>query len=107
MENITKIMGQMQEAQAKVQEIQQKLVLIEAVGEAGAGAVKATVNGRKKIIKIDIDKAFIQPEEKEILQDLVIAAITLAMQNVEEKIHEEVKQHTAGILGSLPVDLLM
>jgi len=107
MEDLTKILGQMQEAQAKVQEIQQKLVQIQATGEAGAGAVKATVDGHKKVLKLDIDKEFMHPEEKEVLQDLIIAAITLATQAVEEKVKEEVKQSASGILGEIPMDLML
>ncbi|MFM2428314.1 MAG: hypothetical protein RL012_198 [Bacteroidota bacterium] len=107
MEDLTKILGQMQEAQAKVQEIQQKLAQIQATGEAGAGAVKATVDGHKKVLKLDIDKEFMHPEEKEVLQDLIIAAITLATQAVEEKVKEEVKQSASGILGEIPMDLML
>jgi DNA-binding YbaB/EbfC family protein len=107
MEDFTKIMSQMKEAQAKVQEIQQKLVHIQATGEAGAGAVKATVDGHKKILKLDIDTEFIRPEEKEVLQDLIIAAITLATQAVDEKVQGEVKQNASGILGGLPIDLML
>jgi nucleoid-associated protein EbfC len=107
MEDLTKMLGQMQEAQAKVQEIQQKLAQIQATGEAGAGAVKATVDGHKKVLKLDIDKEFMHPEEKEVLQDLIIAAITLATQAVEEKVKEEVKQSASGILGEIPMDLML
>lgn len=107
MENLTKMLGQMQEAQAKVQEIQQKLAQIQATGESGAGAVKATVDGHKKVLKLDIDKEFIHPEEKEVLQDLIIAAITLATQAVAEKVKEEVRQSASGILGEIPMDLML
>ena len=107
MEDLTKILGQMQKAQTKVQEIQQKLTKIHATGEAGAGAVKATVNGYKKVLKLDIDKEFMRPEEKEVLQDLIIAAITLATQAVTEKVKEEIEQSTAGIAGMLPMDFML
>jgi nucleoid-associated protein EbfC len=107
MEDFTKILGQMQEAQKKVQEIQQKLAQIQATGEAGAGAVKATVDGHKKVLKIDIDKEFMHPEEKEVLQDLIIAAITLATQAVAEKVKKEVKQSASGMLGEIPIDLML
>jgi len=99
MEDFTRMLGHMQEAQAKVQEIQQKLTQLQATGEAGAGAVKATVNGNKSVLKLDIDKEYINPGEKEMLQDLIIAAVNLANEAVEEKIQEEVKQSTAGMLG--------
>lgn len=107
MEDFTKIMSQMQEAQAKVQEIQQKLAHIQATGESGAGAVRVTVDARKKVLKLDIDTAFMHPEEKEVLQDLIIAAITLASQAVDEKVQDEVKQSTSGILKDLPIDLML
>ncbi len=99
----------MQEAQKKVQEIQQKLAQIQATGEAGAGAgaVKVTVDGHKKVLKLDIDKEFIHPEEKEVLQDLIIAAITLATQAVAEKVKEEMKQSASGILGEIPMDWML
>lgn len=107
MEDFTKMLGHMQEAQAKVQEIQQKLAQLQATGEAGAGAVQATVNGSKSVLRLDIDKEYINPDEKEMLQDLIIAAINLANKAVEEKIQEEVKQHTEGMLGGLPLDLML
>jgi len=107
MEDLTKMLGHMQEAQAKVQEIQQRLAHIKATGEAGAGAVKATVNGHKRVLTLDIDKDFICPEEKEVLQDLIIAAITLATHAVEDKVQEEVKQNASGILRDLPVDFML
>ncbi|MEM9416727.1 MAG: YbaB/EbfC family nucleoid-associated protein [Bacteroidota bacterium] len=104
MEDFTKMMGQMKEAQAKVQEMQQKFAQLQATGEAGAGAVKATVNGHKEVLGLDIDKEYIDPNDKEILQDLIVAAVNLANKAVEEKIQEEVKQHTQGMLGGLPID---
>ena len=107
MEDFTKMLGHMKEAQAKVQEIQQKLTHLRATGEAGAGAVKATVNGNKSVLKLDIDQEYIHPDEKEMLQDLIIAAVNLANKAVEEKIQEEVKQHTQGMLGGLPIDLML
>ncbi len=107
MEGFERILGQMREAQKKVQEIQQQLAQIQATGEAGAGAVKATVDGHKKVLKLDIDKEFIHPEEKEVLQDLIIAAITLATQAVAEKVKEEIKQSTPGMLDGIPMDWML
>jgi len=107
MEDVTKILGQMQKAQAKVQEIEQKLAQIQATREAGAGAVKATVDGHKKVLKLDIDKDFIRPDEKEVLQDLIIAAITLATQAVTEKVKEEIEQSAVGLGSALPMDFML
>ena len=107
MEDLTKILGQMREAQTKVQEIQKKLTLIKATGEAGAGAVKVTMDGHKKVLKLDIEKEFIRPEEKEMLQDLIIAAIALATQAVTEKVKEEIEQSAAGLGWKMPMDFML
>jgi len=97
----------MREAQTKMQEIQQKLTQLQATGEAGAGAVKVTVNGSKEVLSLDINKEYIDPNEKEMLQDLIIAAVNLANKAVEEKVQEEVKQRTAGTMGELPIDFML
>ena len=97
----------MQEAQTKVQEIQKKLSQIHATGEAGAGAVKVTVDGHKKVIKLDIDKEFINPDEKILLQDLIIAAITLATRAVADKVKETIQQSIPGMEGVMPMDLML
>ncbi|MEL6606784.1 MAG: YbaB/EbfC family nucleoid-associated protein [Bacteroidota bacterium] len=107
MEDFAKLMGQMKEAQAGAQEIQQKLARLQATGEAGAGAVTATVNGHKSLLKLAIEQEYINADEKGMLQDLIVAAVNLANKAVEEKIQEEVKQHTQGMLGGLPIDLMM
>lgn len=97
----------MKEAQEKVQEIQQKLTHLQATGEAGAGAVKATVNGHKSLLKLAIDQEYIDVDEKAMLQDLIVAAVNLANKAVEEKIQEEVQEHAQGMLGGLPIDLML
>ncbi|MCU0318404.1 MAG: YbaB/EbfC family nucleoid-associated protein [Amoebophilaceae bacterium] len=107
MEDFTKMMHQMQEIQEKVRGMQQQLSQIRATGESGAGAVRATVDGHKKVIKLDINEEFMRPEEKETVQDLIIAAITLATQAVAEQVKEELKKNTLGILGELPIDLML
>jgi nucleoid-associated protein EbfC len=107
MEDFTKILDQIQASQKKVQEIQQKLTQIQATAEAGAGAVTATVDGHRRVLKLDIDQEFIHPEEKEVLQDLIIAAITLANQAVAEKVKEEVQKSASGMLGEIPIDFML
>jgi nucleoid-associated protein EbfC len=99
MENFTQMLGQLKEAHEKVKEIQRKITRLQATGEAGAAAVKATVNGNKEVLRLDIGKEYVDLDEKEILQDLIIAAVNLANKAVEEKIQEEVKRHTQGMLG--------
>jgi DNA-binding YbaB/EbfC family protein len=107
MKDFMQMFEQFKEAQKKLQEIQQKLSYLQATGEAGAGLVKATVNGYKNLIKIEIDPSIIQPDDQKILQDLVIAATNSATQKVEEQIKEQIQETAAGMLGNLPINFLM
>ena len=106
MEDLTKMLRHIQEAQEKAQAVQKQLTHLQATGEAGAGAVKVTVNGHKQVLKLDIDKTFMVPEEKEVLQDLVVAAITLANQAVAEKVKEVMRQSMPEIPSGFPIDLM-
>ncbi|OJW70664.1 MAG: nucleoid-associated protein, YbaB/EbfC family [Candidatus Amoebophilus sp. 36-38] len=107
MKDFMQMLSQVKEAQAKIQEVQQKVAQLQATGESGAGLVQVTVNGNKKILHIQIDPSIIQADEQQTLQDLIVAAVNMAMQRVDAKIKEMVQAHTAGVLGNLPVDLLL
>jgi len=94
--------GKIQEMQSKMKEVQENLDKITAEGESGAGMVKAVVNGRKKVISVTIEDSLLTPQDKEMLQDLVVAAVNNALQNVEAKSSEELKNTTSGILPNIP-----
>lgn len=66
--------------------------------DAGAGAVKITINGKKEIVGLDIQKEIINSEEKEILEDLIIAAVNKAIREVEKNYQEELQQRTKGFI---------
>jgi len=96
------MMGKIKEVQAKVKEAQEQLVNIEVTAEAGAGMVKATANGAKQLINVEIDKDLIKPEEQGILQDLVVAAVNKALEKAEEQGKETMQQATQGVLPNIP-----
>lgn len=100
--DMMKMMGKMKEVQAKVKEAQANLVNIKANGEAGAGMVKVTVNGLKQVESINIDQDIIKPEDKEMIQDLTVAAINKAIQEVEILAKEEMKKNTDGLIPNIP-----
>ncbi len=100
--DMMKMMGKVKEMQAKMKEAQDKLVFIEETGEAGAGLVKATVNGKKRVVSIDIDESLLSKEDKEMVQDLTVAAINNAMEKAEVKAQEEIKKSTEGIMPNIP-----
>ena len=86
------MMGKVKEFQARLQES----------AEAGAGMVKATVNGRKQVVSLEIDPDLVKAEEKEMLQDLIVAAINRAMTKIDEQVKEHIRQQTDGILPNIP-----
>jgi len=96
------MMGKVKEMQARMKEIKDGLVTITAEGESGAGLVKALVNGAKQVVRIDIDPSLLKENDQAILQDLIVAAVNKAMQNVDERTQEELKKKTEGLLPNIP-----
>ena len=102
MKDMFGMFGKVQEMQKKLQEAQEKLAEITAEGEAGAGMVKAKVNGKHQVLAIDIDDELMKPEDKEMLQDLVVAAVNKAMENVEEQSKTFMQKSTEGMIPNIP-----
>lgn len=100
--DMTNMFGKMRDMQAKLKEAQDNLENITAEGESGGGMVKAIVNGKKKVIAINIEDNLMTPHDKEMAQDLIVAAINSAMQNVEVKSSEEIKKTTEGMIPNIP-----
>lgn len=96
------MMGKVKEAQTKIKEAQAKLVHLSAEGESGAGMVKVLVNGERKVLKIMIDESLLNPQDKEMLTDLIVAATNKAMEAIEQKIKAEMKAATEGMIPSIP-----
>ncbi|UJP64846.1 YbaB/EbfC family nucleoid-associated protein [Mongoliitalea daihaiensis] len=96
------MMGKVKEAQAKIKETQAKLVHLRAVGESGAGLVKVEVNGHRQVMKIEMDDSLINPSDKEMLSDLIVAATNKAMEEIELKIKNEMKAATEGMIPNIP-----
>ena len=100
--DMMKMMGKMKEVQAKVKEAQDNLVNIKTTAESGAGMVKATVNGKKELVKLELDRDLVKPEDQQMLQDLIIAAVNKAIAEVEVLAKEEIKKSTEGLLPNIP-----
>jgi nucleoid-associated protein EbfC len=100
--DIANLMGKVKEMQSKLQEAKENLVHLKASAEAGAGMVKATVNGKKMVVSIEVDKDLLRPEDKEMMQDLIVAAINKAMQEIEVQAEAELRKTTEGILPNIP-----
>jgi nucleoid-associated protein EbfC len=91
------LMQQAQQMQAKVQELQAQLERTEIVGSSGAGLVKVTVNGKSETRKVEIDASLFKPEDKGIVEDLVVAAANDARGKVEAMVQEQMKSITGGL----------
>lgn len=100
--DMMKMLGKMKEVQAKVKEAQDNLVNITASGEAGAGMVKVTVNGKKNLVSVEIDEDIISKDDKEMIQDLIVAATNKALAEVEPLAKQEIKKSTEGLIPDIP-----
>lgn len=95
--NFNQMMKQVQQMQAKMQKMQEKLADETAEGQAGGGMVTAVVNGKHEVISVAIEKDAVDPDDVEMLQDLVVAAVNAAMKTMQEKINAEMGQLTGGM----------
>ena len=100
--DMMKMMGKVKEMQSKMKEAQEKLADIHVTGEAGAGMVKATVNGQKKVLSVEIDPSLLNESDKDMVQDLVVAAVNKAQEEAEIQAKEEIKRSTDGIMPNIP-----
>jgi nucleoid-associated protein EbfC len=100
--DMMKMMGKMKEVQARLKEAQDNLGTLRASGESGAGMVKATVNGKKQLLAIDIDPTLLKADDKIILQDLIVAAVNKATEEADALAKEEMRKSTDGLLPNIP-----
>ena len=91
------MLKQAQELQKKMAEAQKKVEELEAEGTSGGGLVKVKINGKNIATSINIDESLILKDEKEILEDLIMAALNDARENVQKKIAEEMSSLTGGL----------
>ena len=91
------IMKQAQQMQAKIARVQQELEKKEIEATAGGGMVTAKVNGKQELLSLQIEKAVVDPDDVEMLQDLVLAAVNEAIKQSQEMIKEEMGKATGGM----------
>ena len=98
-----KMMKAAQEMQTKMTELQEELAAMTVTGESGAGLVKATSTAKGELVGLDIDPSIFQPNEKEVVEDLILAAIKDAQSKASDKSQEEMRKLTEGM--GLPADM--
>ncbi|MFN1835707.1 YbaB/EbfC family nucleoid-associated protein [Balneola sp. MJW-20] len=102
--NMADMFGKIQEMQSKVQEAQEKLGEIIVEAEAGGGMVKVKANGNRQVISITLDKDVIDPDDKEMIEDLIVAGVNKAMEKAEEAAKEKMQEAYKGMMpgGGIP-----
>lgn len=94
--DINSLMKQAQAMQERMKQAQEEIANAEVVGEAGAGMVKVTMNGRHDVRRVEIDSS-LMTEDKEMLEDLLAAAVNDAVRRVEKQQQEKMAGLTAGM----------
>jgi hypothetical protein len=95
--DLMKMMKQAQEIQGRMQKMQEDLAGLEVEGQSGAGLVRVTINGKFEARAIKIDSSLIKPDEREILEDLILAAFQDAKSKAEAAVQAKMQELTGGL----------
>ena len=95
--NMNNIMKQYQRMQRKLEETQEELAKKEYTGQAGGGAVKATVTGAKVLTKLELDKDAVDPEDVETLEEMIVAAVNQALESADVDSQSQMGKLTGGL----------
>lgn len=102
MPNMAGMMKQVQKMQERMAQVQQELEQKTVTAEAGGGMVKVTANGRQQLTKIRIDKEVVNPEDVEMLEDLLLAAANKSLEDATKMAQEEMAKATSGLMPNIP-----
>ena len=95
--DMAKMMKAAQEMQGKMAQMQDEIKAITVIGESGAGLVKATATAKGELTALDIDSSIFTTDEKEVVEDLILAAIKDAQKKAAEYAQDEMKKLTDGL----------
>jgi len=97
MKNLGSIMKQAQKMQAELAKVQEELASKRVEASAGGGMVTVVVSGKQEVLSISIEPEVIDASDKEMLQDLVVAAVNEGLRKSQEMVSEEMKKITGGL----------
>ena len=100
--NMNNLMKQAQRMQRQMEESQKELETKEFTAKAGGGAEEVTVTGKKEVTKVKLTEEVVDPDDIEMLEDLVVAAVNEAMRMAEEANAEVMNKMTGGLGGGFP-----
>jgi len=95
--NMGNMMKQMQKMQKQMEELQKQLDEMEVEASAGGGVITCRANGKKEILSIKIDESVVDPEDVEMLEDLITAAVNEALRKAEDMVAKEMSKLTGGL----------
>jgi len=97
---INKMIKKAQEMQSQMEKAQAELNSIEIEGQAGGGMVSVTVNGHKELVALNIDPEILT-EDKEMIEDMILAAVNQGLQNAGKVAEEKMNSITGGMMGKI------
>ena len=97
-----KMIKKAQELQSQMEKAQKELNSIEIEGQAGGGMVSVTVNGHKELVSLNIDPEILK-EDKEMIEDMVLAAVNQGLQNAGKIAEEKMNSITGGMMGKMKI----
>src|SRR5690625_7248211 len=102
--NMADMFGKISDMQAKMEEAQERLAEVIVEADAGGGMVKVRANGKRQILSIELDQDIVDPDDKEIVEDLVVAGVNRALEKAEEAGKKKMQEAYKDILpgGGLP-----
>ena len=95
--NLQKMMQQAQQMQQKLADMQTRLEAEEIEGAAGGGMVKMRLSGKRKLLSVSIDDSLMKPEEKEVLEDLLVAAHNDACGKIDSSASQKMSELSSGL----------
>ncbi len=100
--NPLELMGKLKEMQAEMEKTRSRLDEISVTSEAGGGLVRVTANANRKILKVEVDPDIMDRDDKEMMEDLIAAAVNIALERAEEVAREEIGKASSGIMPNIP-----
>jgi len=97
MKNLGQMMKQAQEMQTRMQEMQSELERVDITGSSGGDMVRVTLNGKGEVRSLSVDESLVVPADKEVMEDLIVAAFNDARRRVDAHVQEQ----TSKIMGGL------
>ncbi|MGB9762126.1 MAG: YbaB/EbfC family nucleoid-associated protein [Caldimicrobium thiodismutans] len=94
---LQRLFKEVQRMQKKMEEVSKELETRTVTAQVGGGMVKITANGKQEIISIEIEEELLKPEEREMLQDLIVAGVNEALRKAKEMVEEELAKITGGL----------